>query len=477
MGRIVIHRRDVVLLSGLLQHLRGDNSRVYCRLMLDTVVPLPGLCSRVVLLAVGLAVIPGIRTAGVQTDQAAAHIEPEPVLVAAQFSGAADIDGGITLRLLRRGIHIAPIRPCQHTSRIRWIGRHGLARIFAAPAALQRQDNGAAIWKQLLHRLLNVCGSGGPGAGLPASSPVGQVVLAHPVGEADGLGLAAVPLQGGVRQKGPLHKIAQGPVGVQVGPGTAGAARLVGLCLALGVKLLSGQIGIGQDKVPLSLVVVPPLHAPDAPFALGHGLGEDDGIGACGALVKFRAVGGSVGVVGHIPVNAGIAEVVHQHGGVVRLRRLRGGRAGAGRLSGGGLLRGLLGLGAGEGAPHRHRHNDQGCRQHSHRPLGLLCNEGNPLPQTSGSRGHGGGRPQQLGRVRAGGHQGQQGAAVGRPLLLPQQLDGPLVTGELTVPPGQGRRQPNQRVEPVEGQAEAPHQGPELVALAAVGQLMGQNVL
>ena len=60
---------------------------------------------------------------------------------------------------------------------------------------------------------------------------------------------------------------------------------------------------------------------------------------------------------------------------------------------------------------------------------------------------HGGGTAHQAAAPLCQTH---QGAAIGRPLRLPQALHRRLITGQLTVPAAEGRRPPHQRVVPVE---------------------------
>ena len=48
--------------------------------------------------------------------------------------------------------------------------------------------------------------------------------------------------------------------------------------------------------------------------------------------------------------------------------------------------------------------------------------------------------------------------------------------GQLAVPLGQPDRQPHQGVVPVEGQGQTPQEGPDVVPVGIVGQLVGQHV-
>ena len=54
--------------------------------------------------------------------------------------------------------------------------------------------------------------------------------------------------------------------------------------------------------------------------------------------------------------------------------------------------------------------------------------------------------------------------------------DGPLVAGELPVPLGQHHRRPHQGVIPVEGQGQAPEEGPDVVSVPEVGELVGEHM-
>ena len=77
---------------------------------------------------------------------------------------------------------------------------------------------------------------------------------------------------------------------------------------------------------------------------------------------------------------------------------------------------------------------------------------------------------------RARRHQRQKGPAVVQALCLPQPPYGPSVTGQLAVPAAEGRRQPDHGVKPIDRQAEGPRKGPDVVPVAVVGVLVGQDV-
>ena len=76
---------------------------------------------------------------------------------------------------------------------------------------------------------------------------------------------------------------------------------------------------------------------------------------------------------------------------------------------------------------------------------------------------------------RALGHR-QERPPIGRALPLAQGTDRRLVTGQLPVPPRDGRRQPDQRVEPVQRQAHAAQDRPDVVPLPPVRGLVREDV-
>ncbi len=150
------------------------------------------------------------------------------------------------------------------------------------------------------------------------------------------------------------------------------------------------------------------------------------------------------------------------------------GQVGRGQLhripSGGRVLRLPEGHHTGQGRHQHHRHR---------RPqelLGGLGDAGEPLLQAVLVPRHGGGTAQQVHRTRLGGDQRQQGIAVGQPLPVAQPLERALIAGQLAVPPAQPHRQPHQRVPPVGRQRGAPQDTPDMVALAEVGVLVGDDV-
>ena len=147
--------------------------------------------------------------------------------------------------------------------------------------------------------------------------------------------------------------------------------------------------------------------------------------------------------------------------------------------AGGSFLTGLGGVlpAAAEGQHHHgghdHRHRRQGDLQHP----GPVDDEGDPLLHGPFPLAHGGGRPQQPRQRPAGDDHGHQGLAVVQPPVLPQPPDGAVVAGQLAVPAAEHRRPPHQGVVPVQGQAHASDQTPQLVPVAAVGLLVDQDVL
>ena len=142
------------------------------------------------------------------------------------------------------------------------------------------------------------------------------------------------------------------------------------------------------------------------------------------------------------------------------------------QLHGVGTVR--LGTGEGAGGYDCYRGKEPYCRYCQH--TGLPCNQSDALPQTAGSAAHSGSGLQKSGRRAAGSYQIHQSPAIGQTLRLPQAMNGTFVAGEFTVPPGQCSCPPHQWVEPIQAQADSPHQGPPGVAVAPVGQFVGQDV-
>ncbi len=141
-----------------------------------------------------------------------------------------------------------------------------------------------------------------------------------------------------------------------------------------------------------------------------------------------------------------------------------------------GLRGGFPAFGPGEGGHTGQRRQRQHQKQRRrHGPL-VLRNTGDAVLQLPLSGGHGGGGQEGIGGGPAHRHQGQQGPAVGDALRLTQPPESALVAGQLTVRPGDQRRCPHQRVEPVDRQAQAPQQGPQRIQMAGVGGLMGDDV-
>ena len=140
------------------------------------------------------------------------------------------------------------------------------------------------------------------------------------------------------------------------------------------------------------------------------------------------------------------------------------------------LRQGLPGVAppAGEGTPHRQADEEGRRRKGGQQGSGPPGDHGDALLQAGLACGHGGGAAQQVGEGGLGGHQPDQRPAVGRPGGAVRVPKGPLVAGQLSVPLGQGGGEPHQGVVPVEGQGRPPQHRPDVVPVAAVGELMGQ---
>ena len=147
------------------------------------------------------------------------------------------------------------------------------------------------------------------------------------------------------------------------------------------------------------------------------------------------------------------------------------------------MVRGFRGLrggrggrwGGGEGAAHgqRDQQNHGGDRQNG--VPGPLHQQLDPLPDGPGGAGHGGGGEEQLAE---GGGAGQtdEGPSVIAPLALAKTGQRALVTGQLRIGPADLGGEPDQGIVPVEHETQAPKHGPDVVAVAVVGQLVLQHM-
>ena len=93
-----------------------------------------------------------------------------------------------------------------------------------------------------------------------------------------------------------------------------------------------------------------------------------------------------------------------------------------------------------------------------------------------GGAAHGGGGQQRGARCAPGNQLHQAAAVVPPPGFFHGQGDR-LVTGQLTVPLGDRRRPPDQRVEPVRRQHKAAQRAPDMVPVAVMGGFVGQHKL
>ena len=162
---------------------------------------------------------------------------------------------------------------------------------------------------------------------------------------------------------------------------------------------------------------------------------------------------------------------------VLRLPVWRGGQGLVLALAGPGGLRRFRCGPAAEGEGHGAAHDGQSRRQNGPQAAGPVGDEGDALGHGPPAGGHGGGGAEKVPRAPAAGHHGQEGLAVVDPLRLPQPADGRLVAGQLAVPAAQGGGPPDQGIIPVEGQTDPPEQGPDVVPVAVVDILVGENVV
>ena len=276
--------------------------------------------------------------------------------------------------------------------------------------------------------------------------------------------------------RGPRPALAVPLVDIQLPPIDPGTCALAGddrqLPVPVAVQVLKiqlRQVGLGcGHKLPLHLLDAVPIAQPALP-------GPGDVVGGNTVLRQLPhqpdillLLRGPRGydLAGQIrALRRGLCGLRFLRRLERRFRRLRGcgrvlrpGRAGEGAQDGDGA-----------GGPHKAGHGRRGP--------GPLHQQGNPLLDGGAASGHGGGAPQQVRRPGPPGHQPHQGAPIGGPPVLSQQLYRPLVTGQLAVPAAEGCRQPRQGVVPVDDQTHPPPEGPGVVPLAEVGVLVGQHVL
>ena len=181
-----------------------------------------------------------------------------------------------------------------------------------------------------------------------------------------------------------------------------------------------------------------------------HGLSHGQGVGHIGPGE----------VIGNGQVLVGVGHIV-VHAMVRGFRGLRGGR--------GGLRGGGEGAAHGQGDQQDHGGDRQnGVPGPDHQQL-------DPLPDGPGGAGHGGGGEEQLAE---GGRAGQtdEGPAIVAPLALAKTGQRALVTGQLRIGPADLGGEPNQGIVPVEHETEAAKHGPDVVAVAVVGQLVLQHM-
>ena len=131
---------------------------------------------------------------------------------------------------------------------------------------------------------------------------------------------------------------------------------------------------------------------------------------------------------------------------------------------------------AGKGTAHQnaqHQHQPCQCRLPCHRGGN---DEPYPLLEAPASHRHGGRQRAQFPGILPGAHQFHQGLSIGEVFLFAQRPHRALITGQLAVLPGGRCRQPHQRIEPVENQAEGPGCRPDVILLPPVAELMGEHM-
>ena len=120
---------------------------------------------------------------------------------------------------------------------------------------------------------------------------------------------------------------------------------------------------------------------------------------------------------------------------------------------------------------HRNQRHSSGDQE-----FGLADDPADPLGKLFFAFVHSGGGFQVMGGGAGVGDHVHKGLAVGNTLLVAQFFQHGFVTGKLAVPLCQSRGDPYQRIEPVDAQAHAAHQRPDVVLVGIVGQLVGQNM-
>ena len=129
------------------------------------------------------------------------------------------------------------------------------------------------------------------------------------------------------------------------------------------------------------------------------------------------------------------------------------------------------------GEAHRaHERREHGGGEHR-RGLGLpvLRDACDALLEAPFAAGHGRRAEQRVLRLVAHGHEREQRFAVGGALVRAERAERPLVAGQLAVLAREHRREPHERVEPVDGQAHAAQQRPQRVKVPRVGLLVREH--
>ena len=141
-----------------------------------------------------------------------------------------------------------------------------------------------------------------------------------------------------------------------------------------------------------------------------------------------------------------------------------------GFIEGSRLLRLLLR----EGAARCQNRHGQSQHQRPGSGFGAACDQSDPLSQGLSPAGHAWDGTEDPEALRAA--QLDQRTSIGRPLGVPQPDNRALVAGQLPVSLGQQRRQPYQRIVPVQGQGEAAQPRPKQIAVTEMSLLMGQRM-
>ena len=132
-------------------------------------------------------------------------------------------------------------------------------------------------------------------------------------------------------------------------------------------------------------------------------------------------------------------------------------------------------LPCGESAHQRHGSRQRKGDRRTPAHLSIVQDVVHPLLELFPGHGHAGSQHAHARSVPPGRRQHQHMGVI-QSLLGLELVDHPLVTGQLAVGAAHIRRCPDQRIEPMNGAAQKPQQGPQMVAALVVAHLMSQHL-